>query len=419
MATGGDFWGELARKTPEIALGIIAARQGPQALAGFQGGVRESQARSHDLATQQQALERQAQLDEERRQQQATQEARAQREEQRGIEAEERGRVQSAMTAYDRYIASIGETATDPVAAENQILARGVGLENALGLKPGQLSPFVPDMGPVITNREKRAAQEFVEALPKNKLYEGYFQSPEGLAELDNITVAWRGGQKKVGELRAIAGMTIPPKIATPRPDLPDTTEESHIADALAIAEEQKGAPLTRTERAQVRLKAVEEFGRIRIAGSGPSASEQRTVLRDRQADLRAQLRDALEFPNEQKPGTLKRLATEFAKSQLEFERESRAVTQQIERDRLADTRRRQLTGDPLDAFLDSAEPDALSTVPGGRSVGAGPVGGRGAAVGPAGRSGTPITVQTPDGQVFTFPTQQAADSFKRAAGIR
>lgn len=29
-----------------------------------------------------------------------------------------------------------------------------------------------------------------------------------------------------------------------------------------------------------------------------------------------------------------------------------------------------------------------------------------------------PVTVRTPDGQTFTFPDQQSADQFKRAAGI-
>lgn len=36
----------------------------------------------------------------------------------------------------------------------------------------------------------------------------------------------------------------------------------------------------------------------------------------------------------------------------------------------------------------------------------------------PVTKSGRPVTVQTPDGQSFTFPDQKSADAFKKAAGI-
>jgi hypothetical protein len=41
------------------------------------------------------------------------------------------------------------------------------------------------------------------------------------------------------------------------------------------------------------------------------------------------------------------------------------------------------------------------------------------AAAAPASAAGAPVRVTSPSGQVFTFPNQQAADAFKRAAGIQ
>jgi hypothetical protein len=146
-----EFLSELGRRAPQIALMFLAAnRGGPQALAAFQGGMAQAQQR-------QEALARQAQLDEERRSLQASQEARAQSAETRAQDAATRAeeaarinRVQSSLQYLDRYAQQQGETAPDAAAAENALLGRATALEGSYGLQPGQLSPFVPNMqGPV------------------------------------------------------------------------------------------------------------------------------------------------------------------------------------------------------------------------------------------------------------------------------
>lgn len=188
-------------------------------------------------------------------------------------------------------------------------------------------------------------------------------------------------------QLQRMAQKTAPsgplPQITSPSLQ-PNTSEEAHVADAVAIAEEEKGAPLTRSERAQVRLKAIEEFGRVRRQpDSGPSFSEQRTAQRDRQDNLRAELRDALEFPDQQRPGTMRRLAGEYRKAGLDFERETRSIAAQVARDR-ATAAQRSLSLE--DAGIETTSPEALieralregeaaaqPSVAGGRGRGAGP----------------------------------------------
>ena len=59
---------------------------------------------------------------------------------------------------------------------------------------------------------------------------------------------------------RGVDPTTGKPVTAAPKPDLPNTSEEKHVADALLIAEQAKGTPLTPPERKKVRLDAVEEY---------------------------------------------------------------------------------------------------------------------------------------------------------------
>lgn len=163
MAIGREALSELGKRMPQIALAILAARQGGlPAVAAFQGGVFEAEQRQAELA-------RQAQLDEERRQAQAAQEARAQSAEQRAIEAARRAEVSFGRQAVlegqdrlDRFQTQIGETAYDPVSAENALLGRAAALEGTLGIPQGQLSGFIPNMAPVVGRGVRADARQLL-----------------------------------------------------------------------------------------------------------------------------------------------------------------------------------------------------------------------------------------------------------------
>lgn len=69
-------------------------------------------------------------------------------------------RLARASQALQPVIEGIGETATDPIAAESQLLQRATGLESSFGLKPGQLGPQIPVMGPMVSERKKKRARD-------------------------------------------------------------------------------------------------------------------------------------------------------------------------------------------------------------------------------------------------------------------
>lgn len=148
-----DFVNELGRRAPQLALAILAGRQGGmEGLGAFQGGMLEAQQR-------QDALARQTQLDDERRQQQASVEARAVRTDQRADEAQRFQRIQEALRQLQQYEQQQGETASDPAAAENALLGRASSLESLLSVPQGQLSGFVPNMAPVVSRGVRHDAR--------------------------------------------------------------------------------------------------------------------------------------------------------------------------------------------------------------------------------------------------------------------
>ena len=251
-----SFLLELGRRAPQLVLAFLAARQSPEALSAFQGGMFQRQ-------QQDETRTRQAQLDEERRAQQQIENTRADRVDQRAAESQRMQRLQQALTYLQGYEKQIGETATDPAVAENAYLSRATSVERMFGVPSGQLGQTIPNMTPAISARKKKLAQDTYERA--EKLY-----GAEAMAG-DSITLQTEAfGDVKPSQLRALFA---PPAVTatgssakpvTTKPDTPNTTEEQHIADALAIAEETKGAPLTRAERSKARLKAVEEYARIR-----------------------------------------------------------------------------------------------------------------------------------------------------------
>lgn len=148
-----DFLNELGRRAPQIALAILAGRQGGmEGLGAFQGGMLEAQQR-------QDALARQTQLDDERRQQQAIENQRAQGVDARADEAQHFQRIQEALRQLQRYEQQQADTAADPGAAENALLGRASSLESLLSVPRGQLSGFVPNMAQVVSRGVRHDAR--------------------------------------------------------------------------------------------------------------------------------------------------------------------------------------------------------------------------------------------------------------------
>lgn len=204
MANG--FRDELIAQLPSLVLGTLAGRLGgPQAVAAFQGGQFQRQQYEDDQA-------RQAALDEERRAQQEAAQARQAEADERASEDADRRKLLDAITYLDRYASQVGETATDPTVAENQLLGRATSLEGTFGLNQGQLSPMIQPMAPVVSQRNKRRAQDAYERA--EKLY-----GPEAMAN-DGLTLTVEPfGQVKPSQLRT---MFAPPAMtATGEPARP------------------------------------------------------------------------------------------------------------------------------------------------------------------------------------------------------
>jgi hypothetical protein len=206
-----EFLSELGRRAPQIALAMLAAnRGGPMALGAFQGGLAQAQQR-------QEALARQAQLDEERRQAQAVQQAHLERADTRADEQADFARKQALVNALAQYDA-------DPSA-----------LAGLYGVPQEQVTALAPTFS---SAKDKRKAREMVERAHKSPQFQGYFQSEEGIAQLDEVTLPWKEGTIKFKELRAIAEEpNIPPKLAQPKqaePKLETRSLDVQAAEALA-----------------------------------------------------------------------------------------------------------------------------------------------------------------------------------------
>lgn len=218
-----EILSQLGKRLPQIALGILAARQGgPQAAAAFQAGMLERQQREE-------ARTRQTQLDEERRQAQAAQESRQAGADSRAASAEARAaedqklqRVNSLMTALSQYDA-------DPSA-----------LASMYGVPPEQATAVA---APIVTARDKKKANDLLADLERSPLYKGYFQSPETLAELDEQSIVWKGSPIKIRDLRQIAEQTVTPKAVTAPPQ-----RQNYLSNTKILAD----VPLDRQHAAAV-----------------------------------------------------------------------------------------------------------------------------------------------------------------------
>jgi hypothetical protein len=237
-----EFLSQLGQRAPQIALAMLAAKQGgPEALAAFQGGMLQRQ-------QEEEARQRQAQMDEERRAQQQAITDRSLRDDQRADDAAKMQRLQAALGYLDSFGRQQADTATDPVVAENAMLGRATSLESMFGVPQGQLAGAVPNLTPAISARKKKLAQELYERAEKT-------YGPEAMAT-DNITLTTEAfGHVKPSQLRALFvapaisqdGAPVAPMVG--KPDVPNTPEEK-LADAIRRGDTKEIAVLTQAAEA-------------------------------------------------------------------------------------------------------------------------------------------------------------------------
>ena len=90
-------------------------------------------------------------------------------------------RLTRAQGALMPWAAQLGETATDPEAAQQQLATQAGTLEQSFGVPSGQLAAMVPPIAPVISARKKRQAKELYDQAEKRF-------GPEAMAT-DSITL--------------------------------------------------------------------------------------------------------------------------------------------------------------------------------------------------------------------------------------
>lgn len=211
-----------------LALMKPGSPQGAAMMQGFLGSLehrRRQQIQSQQMAGQEQL--RQAQI--------ANLEADNQRAEAQLRLQEDRAaleRLSHAVSAFQPAIGQVAETAMDPTQAENQLLQRAGRVESAFGLKPAQLSGFVPPMAPLVSARKKKRAQELYEQA-ENRF------GPEAMAG-DSITIqSDLFGPLKPSQLRALfeapaveaSGQPAVPFTGKKTPPTPGSFEDYMTAD--------------------------------------------------------------------------------------------------------------------------------------------------------------------------------------------
>lgn len=211
-------WQRLLELAP---LAISAIKPGSPEAAAFAQGYQQSLLQIQNQSNR----DRQFQSDEQWRGAQMANmqadNARAQQQFEQSQEAASLNRLLSASRALQPVIEGIGETATDPIAAENQIFQRAGGLESSFGLKPGQLGAQIPPMGPMVSERKKKRARD---------LSAEFVRRYGAQAAEAETSVTMNAGEFQGMTMKAIRelGEGMPP--APPAPPTPGSLEEFSTA---------------------------------------------------------------------------------------------------------------------------------------------------------------------------------------------
>lgn len=220
-------WTQLLQLAPGILAGVTG---NPAAGGAYFGNLADAVGEGQALRLRQQQLEQQAAqqaflqenmladnarqdelLELQRIQQTAAQQQAKQRE------------LLELLAVMDQFAEQQGALAPDPVAAENALLGRSAALESAFGVPAGQLAPFVPNMGPLISARKQKQAQALYDRAEKR-------YGPEAMAN-DSLTLQTGDlfGDVKPSELRAL--FELPAVDAQGAPAVSPTPRDMRIVD--------------------------------------------------------------------------------------------------------------------------------------------------------------------------------------------
>ena len=156
-------------------------------------------------------------------------------------------RLTRAQGALMPWAAQLGETATDPDAAQQQLATQASTMEQSFGVPSGQLAAMMPPLAPVISARKKRQAKELYDQAEKRF-------GPEAMAT-DSITLqSVQFGDVKPSALRQMfeaQALTAQGQPATPA--MPSQRDGASDLDrsfqrARKAREAELGRPLTPAE---------------------------------------------------------------------------------------------------------------------------------------------------------------------------
>jgi hypothetical protein len=309
------------------AIAFMAAKKaGPEAVSAYMYGVQLEQRRR--------ALEQQKQSQVDyTRQRQDTLDQRVEADRQwtreRQTEADRRAeeglqtrRMEAATSEFVPTLPEVANEYGDPVEAENQAFAQSARTAARFNLPADALSGLIPNMAPPITKAAKRDAAGLLAAARAGT---------KGSGPLDDTNISWHfdamtkplqaaliarghvaGSPVKPSALNALYGGPVHPQTGAPSfsqidPEATTTGSfDAHFLDVLAAEESTLGRPVSRAERAALRLKARRAY---ELADTRP-ATEPAGIRAQRVANLRDRLYNEIADGNVLSPDLLGEIQT-------------------------------------------------------------------------------------------------------------
>ena len=213
MAGIKDF---LLEQGPKLALMFMAAKQGgPQAAAGLQQGLNAALVRKQQQARQQQ-LDTQAQED------RAFTRSNVEADNARLDEQMQMRKFQEVMALIERASQQQAETASDPDQAQAALQQQAGAAAGAYGVPAEQVTPLIPSIAPMISQRKKKQAQILYERAEKRYNPKGEHPEWETAITLQtgelfgDITPADLRALFDVRAVNAAGALAVPPALSKP-----------------------------------------------------------------------------------------------------------------------------------------------------------------------------------------------------------
>lgn len=239
------------------ALMPIAAKRGGRVavsalMQGFQQAQARQQAESQQQGQQQFQNERLMQAD------QRANEAQAATEQYRQQQLIAQRQQQAAALVKDYAARYAGAETQGEIDALNQSFPLAARM---LGVRPDVVTAIASKASPTPSALIEKQVKKAVGSL-KPEQVDQYLQGNVSLAvpgqEMPVPAEVW--SKYITGAVDPITGKR---SVTVQKPDVPSNPAEADVADALAIAEQKKGGPLTAEERLAVRRKAVADFSKL------------------------------------------------------------------------------------------------------------------------------------------------------------